>query len=120
VITITLSWPDRALSPNFSGKLRDKIRAKRCYRDDAYWLTREAIQSATRRVFSDTNTTIPVSLLFCPPNHIARDLDNMQASVKHGLDGIAAAMGVNDRLFRPSSDWGDVCKGGKVVVTVGT
>jgi crossover junction endodeoxyribonuclease RusA len=35
-----------------------------------------------------------------PPDRRARDLDNMLASIKSGLDGLADALEANDRRFR--------------------
>lgn len=59
-----------------------------------------------------------VTLTFCPPDNRHRDLDGMQSNMKHALDGIADAMGVNDRMFRPHSDWGDVDPAGLGYVLV--
>ena len=40
-----------------------------------------------------------IHIVFYPPDKRHRDLDNMLASVKYGIDGIAEAWGINDRVF---------------------
>jgi crossover junction endodeoxyribonuclease RusA len=83
---------------------------------DGYWLTFAALNG---NFVVDHGDTINVKLTFHPPTKGRRDRDNVQASMKHYLDGIAQALGVDDSRFRPVSDWGEVCKGGKVIVEVG-
>ena len=116
MIELTLPWPDRCLSPNS----RKHWRAKAAYQKQAhltgYTLMRQWLENT--RVFMDA--TVPVTLIFCPPDNRGRDLDNLVASCKHALDGIADALDYDDRKFRPiTADWGAVCKPGKVVVTIG-
>ncbi len=63
----------------------------------------------------------PVSLeiTFHPPDERRRDLDNCLASIKLGLDGIAEALGIDDRHFHPITiDWGEVVKGGRVDILI--
>ena len=43
----------------------------------------------------------PISLDFIPPDKRHRDLDNLLASSKQLLDGVAHGLGINDRQFRP-------------------
>ena len=64
-------------------------------------------------------SALNVSLRFVSPDRRARDADNMVASVKAGLDGLADVLGVDD------SRWslfilhdGAVVKGGAVRVEV--
>ncbi len=59
-----------------------------------------------------------VAITFQPPNKIARDLDNMLASIKSGLDGIAAAIGVDDSKWTITIQKGQPVKGGAVVVEI--
>ena len=44
---------------------------------------------------------VHVRVTFHPPDMRARDLDNMFASIKGGLDGLADALGIDDSWFRP-------------------
>jgi crossover junction endodeoxyribonuclease RusA len=42
-----------------------------------------------------------LKITFVPPTRQARDLDNCLAAIKSGIDGMADALKVNDRDFRP-------------------
>lgn len=42
-----------------------------------------------------------MELLFIPPDNRPRDIDNLLASCKELIDGIAQGLGVNDKQFRP-------------------
>lgn len=55
---------------------------------------------------------------FYPPDNRRRDTDNMLASIKVGLDGIAAASGVDDRGWTFDLRRGHVVRGGLVTVEV--
>ena len=60
-----------------------------------------------------------VGLLFNPPDRRHRDWDNLVASMKAGLDGIADGLKTDDRGFRLTSiDVGEVVANGQVVVTL--
>ena len=108
---IKMDWPDKHLSPNARVHWAQLSRQKRAYRTHAYWLAREAGDLA------QTNSP-HVALTFYPPDNRRRDLDNMIASVKAGLDGIADAIKVDDHKWRLSAEVGPVVAGGKVIVTV--
>jgi crossover junction endodeoxyribonuclease RusA len=43
---------------------------------------------------------IAMWLDFYPPDRRARDDDNIIASFKHGRDGVALALGIDDKRFR--------------------
>lgn len=59
---------------------------------------------------------MPISIIFHPP-HSNYDLDNCLAALKAALDGVAMALKMNDKMFRPISiDFGDVVPGGEVVM----
>lgn len=61
-------------------------------------LTRAALELTGPQDWKDS---IPVSLIFVMPDKRHRDLDNCHAALKSALDGMADALGVNDRQFRP-------------------
>lgn len=44
---------------------------------------------------------IPLSLVYIQRDKRHRDLDNLLAASKHILDGMAKAIGVDDKLFKP-------------------
>jgi Holliday junction resolvase RusA-like endonuclease len=59
------------------------------------------------------------SYVFHPPDRRKRDIDNFLAMMKNYQDGVCAALGIDDsRIKRTVIEWGDVCKGGKVVLTL--
>lgn len=58
-----------------------------------------------------------IRLLFSPPDKRRRDIDNMLASMKASLDGIALAIGCDDVEFCPVIlDRAPPEKGGSVLV----
>jgi crossover junction endodeoxyribonuclease RusA len=57
-------------------------------------------------------------LTFHPPDKRKRDLDNMLASVKSGLDGVSDAMGVDDSRWSLTLRRGEPTPGGAVVIEV--
>jgi crossover junction endodeoxyribonuclease RusA len=60
-----------------------------------------------------------VTLRVYPPDKRRRDWDNIIASLKSGLDGIADALGIDDSRFRLSIEMlPEVMKGGRVDVVV--
>jgi Holliday junction resolvase RusA-like endonuclease len=61
---------------------------------------------------------VAVKIVFHPAVDRNRDLDNMQASQKAALDGIALALGVDDSIFCPVSEIGSKRKPACVVVTL--
>ena len=62
---------------------------------------------------------IPLEIHFYPPDKRRRDIDGCLSSLKHALDGIAQAWGLDDSRFRPITiDMKDPISGGKVVITV--
>jgi crossover junction endodeoxyribonuclease RusA len=115
-IELVLGWPSRKLSPNSRTHWRAKAPLQQAAHMEGWAETRKWLETH-RPVFAET---FPVTLIFCPPDRRPRDLDNLVASCKHNLDGIADALDVNDRRFRPvTADWGDVCKPGKIIVKIG-
>ena len=104
---ITLPFPSLILNPNNRSHWRKKADVKQKYRDDCYWVAK-ACKPKTLPEYD----TIGLSITFHPPNKRKRDLDNLLASIKSGLDGLADAWDVNDIRFRPITiDVGDVIKG---------
>lgn len=59
-----------------------------------------------------------LSIRFCPPDRRRRDLDNMFASFKHGIDAVAEAIGIDDYGFAFTIVRGEPVKGGRVEVTI--
>jgi len=94
-LRITLPWPDKGLSPN-ARKHRMRVAAlRKRQRSECFVETRR--QVGTPRLRPDAEFL--VLLTFCPSDRRARDRDNLGASMKSALDGVADALGVNDRQF---------------------
>jgi crossover junction endodeoxyribonuclease RusA len=82
-------------------------------------LTYEAAKRHTGR-WHPTSGQVPVTLTFHAPDRRKRDLDNLLAACKPMLDGVAAALLMDDREFEPVTlKRGEVRKNGAVVLEVG-
>jgi crossover junction endodeoxyribonuclease RusA len=114
---VSLPWPPKAASPNARAHWAAVHRARSRYRADARIL---ALAAGAR----DTGKTLPpnaalhVTLRVCPPDKRRRDWDNIIASLKSGLDGIADALGVDDSRFRLSIEMAEPVAGGRIDVQV--
>jgi crossover junction endodeoxyribonuclease RusA len=94
---LTLPWFPPDLKPNARVYRLKKALAAKQYRQACYLLAKghEPMQGHLK-------------ITFYPPDRRPRDLDNCLAAIKSGLDGIADAWGINDRLFRPLTiDFGE-------------
>lgn len=109
--TLVLPWPPKALSPNARGHWSKKHKAAQKYRSDCYYLAKGG---ATLK--PSTQGIIDLTVFFYPPDKRRRDFDNMLASIKAGIDGVADAWNVDDYKFRFHLDRGDVRKHGAVEV----
>lgn len=90
MMRITLPWPSPKLSPNARVHWAELSRAKKSYREWCHW---HAVQQGMHKIDADR---LSVSLTFYPPDRRARDIDNMLASIKAGLDGLVDVLGVDD------------------------
>jgi hypothetical protein len=111
-VRLMLPWPDPILNPNNKQHWRAKLEAKQAARSEAFAI---AYNLHTKL---DPEKYYQVDLVFCPPNNRPRDLDNLLSSMKSQIDGACFALGINDRMIRPTLDWGPVVEGGKVEVTI--
>ena len=104
---IVLPWPLPALWPNKRPHWSAKARATRSYRQWA-------------KLAANTAKPGPVRLIFCPkPMGPLPDMDNCIAASKALQDGLADAMGVNDRDLIVTYEMGSRCKDGAVIVEIG-
>ena len=87
---VILPWPTADLSPNSRGHWAVKARAKKAYRMLCAW---EAQSQGIGLIYAER---LHVKITFVPPNRRARDLDNLLASIKSGLDGLCDVVGVDD------------------------
>ncbi len=88
---LKLPWPVMpALSPNFRGHWAEKYRAKAQLRESWAW---EAKRQGAKRLPVEV---LSLHITFVPPDRRHRDLDNLLASIKAGLDGLADVWKVDD------------------------
>lgn len=109
---VTLPWPPKELKPNSREHWAVKGRAAAKHKADCQY----AAMAAGIRALGWSG--MAVDLEFCPPSARRADLDNMLAAMKHGLDGLAAAAGVDDSLWTITIRKGAPVKGGAVNVGV--
>ena len=64
---------------------------------------------------------VQLKVTFVAPDNRSRDLDNLLACIKPQLDGVASALGIDDKLFRPIvlDDAVDVKREGFLIVEIG-
>ncbi len=91
---VTLPWPPKDLSPNARVHWSKKSKAAKAYRAACWALCREAGLTV------DWEGAIHAWIDFFPPDRRHRDDDNMIAAFKSGRDGLANALGVDDKRFR--------------------
>jgi crossover junction endodeoxyribonuclease RusA len=108
---VTLGWPPSILSPNARAHWTKRAIAAKKYKTACWALALEA------KLAAPAEGPIELAIEFVPPDNRHRDLDNMLASIKAGLDGLALALGVNDRRFRLRLSVADRI-GGMVIVRV--
>lgn len=94
-MNVTLPWPPKDLSPNARIHWSRRSKAAKAYRRACHVLTLEA---GIRGV--DWEGDIHLWIDFYPPDRRHRDDDNMVAAFKAGRDGMADAMGLDDKRFR--------------------
>ena len=116
-IMIELPWPDSALSPNARVHWTQLSTARKVAKAEAMALTFGASVDA---FIGQAGGDVPLTLEFRYPNRARRDRDNLLASCKAQLDGIAEVLCIDDTQFEPIIlRRGPVEKGGKVIVRIG-
>ena len=108
---IVLPWPPKELNPNKRLHWATLSKAKKSYRSACFYIAKQTKPNVNKEKVS-------LAITFYKPDRRHRDLDNMLASMKSGLDGLADALGVNDRHFLISINVADEIGGMvKVVIT---
>jgi crossover junction endodeoxyribonuclease RusA len=101
-----LDWPYAALWPNARPHWAAKANSVKAYRFAAKVKLLKA-------------TVGPIRVTFCPKSRgPLPDMDNCIAAFKAGQDGIADALGVNDRDLTVTHEIGGRCKDGAVIVEI--
>lgn len=109
-LTVTLPWPDKALSPNARVHWAKKHKVTNSAKEIAWYAARGFERSIAVAKKAQASVT------FHPPDKRKRDLDNMLASCKAYFDGIATATGCDDSKWDISIKRAEPIKGGRVVV----
>jgi crossover junction endodeoxyribonuclease RusA len=115
-LRVELGYPAKELSPNTPVHHMKRARFKKAAKIEAGWATRIALQN--NRSWEPSAAQIHVHLIVHPPSAWRTgDKDNFSARCKSHLDGIADALGINDRIFEaPTIEWADRCERGKLTV----
>lgn len=91
MISLLLPWPsDKALSPNARVHWAEKARAKKAMRHS--W----ALLAKSQGLKAAATENLELHLVFMQKDRRPRDLDNLLASCKAGLDGLADVLAVDD------------------------
>lgn len=115
-ISFDLPFPAKILWPNGRGHWAEKARAVKSARRVA-WAS--ALAAGVKSLPVGGGFAIAVTVH--PKTRNAIDADNAVAALKASLDGIADALGVDDRTFNtPSITFGEPLKGGLLTLTIET
>ena len=113
MIEITLPWPDKRLSPNARVHWREKAGAA----DEAHRAGYLVALATEDLPYVLDGLSYVVSYEFCPPDRRRRDQDNYLGMMKNYVDGVFHYLRSDDsRIKRTVLEWGEVVKGGKVVL----
>lgn len=115
-LTLELPFPPASLNPNNkSGRHWAETNAvKVSYRQTCWALTAQAA-----RGYVAPEGDVALKLTFVqPPNRHRSDADNLLAAMKSGLDGVAAALKIDDSRFEPVTISRRHGKPGAVIVEV--
>lgn len=113
---VTLPWPDKKLSPNARQHWGALATAKKAARAEANWQALADLPAQVRQDIAEGAGRIPIQVTFFPPDNRRRDDDNMVAAFKASRDGLADALLVDDRRFRPHYVFADPEKPGRIEV----
>lgn len=112
---VHLPFPPSKLSRNGSqGDFRGKASAAKAYRRDCLIACHDAAGTLGYRF----DSPIMLELTYHPPDKRHRDLDNLLAMTKQGIDAIAEFIGVDDKHFEYTIRRGEVRKPSVVVVRI--
>ena len=97
MVTVCLPIPDRCLSPNARSHWAVRSKAAKRQHAVAFFDTVEVLEMPG--VTFQPAETNGVRCRWFFRDRRRRDADNLLASMKHAFDGIAEALGVDDRTF---------------------
>jgi Holliday junction resolvase RusA-like endonuclease len=110
--TINLPFPPSSLSGHAKGHWRSKAAVTKKWRR---WAHVAALEANAR---APAEGDIALKVRFVPPDRRS-DRTNFPNRLKPIIDGIADALGVNDRRFLPSYEFAEPEKPGRLEITIG-
>jgi hypothetical protein len=115
-IVIELGWPAKELWPNGSYGNRYAIaRARKAAREEAFWATKYVKPLSWKH----GGQPIAIHIIGHTKTANAVDAQNLIIGLKAHFDGIADALGVNDKHFAaPTVSFAEPVKGGRVEIEV--
>lgn len=115
-LTIELPWPAREVWPNYrqSHHWRTYAGPVKAQREEAWALALQAGAKAAEL----PEGHIALDVEFFPPDRRYRDDDGCIGAFKSARDGIADALGVDDRRFKPVYWFQEPSKPGKIIVRI--
>lgn len=118
MIVVELPFPPKELSPNSRLHWAVVSKAKKSYRSRAQLTTQFVANNWQLGGWKPTGK-IKISYTFYPSANRHYDFDNLISRMKAGMDGIADALGINDKNFRLGTvDIAPAIKGGMVRVRI--
>ena len=115
---VLLPWPPKPLWQNRRCHWSQKALAVAQARKGALYAS---IEAGLRHMPTGDGWTHHLSFDFCPPDRRKRDLQNLPATQKAYIDGIADALGIDDGNFKVKwpEEFGTVSyNGGSVLVVI--
>lgn len=116
-VIVRLPFPAASLMPN--RKNGKHWSATLAAKSAQHWTAHTETQAA-KGAWKEPQGDIALSLLYLLPDKRHRDLDNLLAGSKALIDGMAKALGVDDKRFRPILiDTAPGPKGGALIAAIG-
>jgi crossover junction endodeoxyribonuclease RusA len=113
-VSFDLPFPAKAIWPNGRSHWAEKARAVKSARQAA-WAA--ALAAGVKSL--PLGYPFAIAVTVHPKTRNAIDRDNCVAALKSYLDGLADALGVDDRTFEtPTISFGEPVKGGRMILTV--
>jgi hypothetical protein len=109
-VELNLPWPPKELSPNARVHWSAKSKKAKACREIAYWETKRLMAAGGWQNLP-TEGKLLLIVDFYPPDKRNRDDDNLVGSFKPFRDGIAEALGIDDKRFKTVPDVKDAVAG---------
>ena len=103
-LVVTVPGPDPALSPNARVHWAKLRKVKAAAREESWavcldMLGRDKEEAGWWWEMEPVGRRVTIKRTFIRPTKRVADIDNLEASTKSMADGLADALGVNDRIF---------------------